>query len=180
MKEDIKREIYSWVQSIAVAFIIVFICQHYLFAPRIVYGESMAPTFHDKDRLVISKINTIHRFDIIVFDAPDVADEQYVKRVIGVPGDSVEMKDDILYINGEAVDEPYLDREEIVSEKLTGDFTLQELTGKSVVPQDSYFVLGDNRLYSKDSRFFGFISADAVSGEVKLRFYPLQKISIPK
>jgi signal peptidase I len=180
MKENVKQEIYSWIKAIAVAFILVFICRYYLFAPRVVFGESMAPTFQDKDKVVISKFNTIHRFDIIVFDAPDVEGEQYVKRVIGLPGDSVEMKDDILYINGQEVDEPYLNKEEIAADKLTGDFTLKEITGKSIVPQESYFVLGDNRLFSKDSRFFGFISSDSVNGEVKLRYYPLQKISIPK
>jgi signal peptidase I len=182
MRESTKKEIYSWIKSVAFAFIIVFLCQQFLFAPRIVYGESMSPTFHDKDRVVINKFDDIERFDLIVFKAPDVEDEQYIKRVIGLPGDTVEMKDDVLYINGKAVEEPYLisNKENTLSDKLTGDFTLQEITGESKVPIGSLFVLGDNRLISKDSRFFGSISDDSVIGKVKFRFYPIQKMSIPK
>ncbi len=181
MQESTRKEIYSWVKSLAVAFIIAFLCRTFLFSPTIVHGESMEPTFKDQDRLIISKTSEIERFDMIVFDAPD-SDEHYVKRVIGLPGDSVEVKDDILYINGKAIDEPYLEmnKENTLLDKLTGDFTLEEITGDSRVPERSFFVMGDNRLYSKDSRYFGFIAEETVMGEVKFRFYPLQGIGQPK
>ncbi|MBB6443505.1 signal peptidase I [Bacillus benzoevorans] len=181
MQESTKKEIYSWIKSLAFAFIIAFLCRSFLFSPTTVHGESMEPAFQDQDRLIISKTSEIERFDMIVFDAPD-ADEHYVKRVIGLPGDSVEVKDDILYINGKAMVEPYLEKnkENTLLDKLTGDFTLEEMTGEAKVPQGSLFVMGDNRLYSKDSRYFGFISEKSVNGEVKFRFYPLQKIGWPK
>ena len=181
MKENIKKEIYSWGKIILFAFIIAFICRQFLFAPTIVRGESMEPTFEDQNKVILSKTSGIQRFDMIVFNAPD-SDERYIKRVIGLPGDSIEVKDDVLYINGKVYEEPYLEGNKDTNwlDTLTGDFTLEELTGKATVPQHSLFVLGDNRLNSKDSRIFGFISDDSVIGEVKFRFYPLKDIGIPQ
>jgi signal peptidase I len=182
MKESTKKEIYSWIQSIAIAFVIAFICREFLFTPTAVLGASMSPTFQDQDRVVVSKTAGIQRFDVIVFDAPDIDGEHYIKRVIGLPGDRLEMKDDVLYINGEALEESYLieNKEDNPFNKLTEDFSLQEKTGETKVPKDMLFVLGDNRLKSKDSRIFGLVSYDSVIGEVKFRFYPLQEIGIPK
>jgi signal peptidase I len=181
LHRSMNKEIFSWIKTIGFAFIIAFLCRQFFFTPTTVFGESMSPTFHEKDRVIISKTSEIERFDVIVFAAPD-ADEYYIKRVIGLPGDRIVMKDDVLYINGKAYSEPYLqeNREKIRSSKLTGDFTLAELTGKTKVPDRMLFVLGDNRLNSKDSRYFGFISYDDVIGEVKFQFYPLHNIRIYK
>ncbi|MBS4217593.1 signal peptidase I [Bacillus sp. FJAT-49711] len=181
MKKSTKKEIYSWMKSIALAFIIAFICRQFLFTPTTVFGESMSPTFHEHDRIVVSKTTKIERFDVIVFNAPD-ANKHYIKRVIGLPGDRIKVQDDILYVNGKEIKEPYLIENKKGSplNKITWDFTLKEITGKSNVPKGVYFVMGDNRLYSKDSRSFGFVSAESVIGEVKFRFYPLEKIGNPK
>ena len=180
MSEHIKREILSWIQSCFFALILVILCRHFLFTPSTVYGESMSPTFHERDKVIISKTSDIQRFDTIVFDAPD-ANKRYIKRVIGLPGDSVKMENDVLYINGKPMEEPYLEENEqtIPLVNMTGDFTLKELTGVSSVPKGTLFVLGDNRLNSKDSRYFGFITEESVIGEVKFRFYPFEKIGTP-
>src|SRR5699024_7633972 len=137
MKESTKREIYSWIKSITFALIIVFICRSFLFEPTTVFGESMLPTFQNKDKVVVNKMTKIKRFDVIVFDAPDVEDSYYIKRVIGLPGDHIEMKNDVLYINEEAMEEPYLieNKEESPFHILTEDFSLQEKTGQSNVPK---------------------------------------------
>lgn len=179
MQESTKNEVYSWIKTLVFALIIAFLCRSFLFSPSTVYGESMSPTFQDKDRVLISKISEINRFDMVVFHAPD-ANEQYIKRVIGVPGDTVEMKDDVLYINGKEVEEPYLEanEESILLDKFTGDFTLNEVTDQSKVPEGMFFVLGDNRLASKDSRIFGFVPAESVIGEVKFQLYPLSEIGL--
>lgn len=180
LQESTKKEVYCWIKTIAFALVIVFVCREFIFTPVVVKGESMESTFENKDRVIISKISTIERFDVIVFKEP-VNDEQYIKRVIGLPGDSVEMIDDVLYINGKSYEEPYVKRNnKIQLGRITGNFTLKELTGNEKVPNGYLFVLGDNRLNSKDSRQLGFISTDAVIGEVKFRFYPLQEIGIPK
>lgn len=180
MQASTKKEVYSWIKSIVFALAIVFICRAFIFTPVVVKGESMEPTFENKDRLVINKLSAIERFDMIVFKEP-VKDEQYIKRVIGLPGDSVEMRDDVLYINGKSYEEPYVKgNNNIKFNKVTGDFTLKELTGNEKVPNGYLFVLGDNRLNSKDSRELGFISTDSVIGEVKYQYYPLQEVGIPK
>lgn len=180
MSDATKKEVYSWVKSIVFALIVSFICRNFLFSPAIVYGESMLPTFQEHDRVLLSKVSDIQRFDLVVFDAPD-SNDYYIKRVIGLPGDQIEVKDDILYINGIQMEEPYLEgvKKDLLFDKLTGDFTLEELIGKSVVPEGTVFVMGDNRLHSKDSRFFGPVASSSIIGEVKLQIYPLQKIGMP-
>ncbi|WP_340084923.1 signal peptidase I [Siminovitchia sp. FSL H7-0308] len=176
MKESTKEEIVSWMKSLAFAVIITLVCRQFLFSPITVFGESMSPSFEDHDKVIISKTSKIQRFDVVVFDAPDNENEHYIKRVIGLPGDSIEMKNDTLYINGKRFKEPYLteNKENNPFHKLTEDFSLQEKTGKAKVPEQMLFVMGDNRLNSKDSRTFGLISYDAVIGEVKFRIYPFE------
>lgn len=182
MKASTKKEVISWIKSIVIAIIVVFICREFIFAPITVSGESMSPNFHNADRVVVSKTSNIQRFDVIVFDAPDIEGEKYIKRVIGLPGDSIKVEDDVLYINGEMFPEEYLaeNKEANPLQHLTGDFSLKENTGESQVPDDMLFVMGDNRLDSKDSRIFGFVPYDSVLGEVKFRFYPFQKVGFPE
>ncbi|KIL45638.1 signal peptidase [Jeotgalibacillus soli] len=142
----------------------------------------MQPTLEDGNKLVVNKIGyqigELNHFDVIVFHANE--NEDYVKRVIGLPGDKIEFIDDQLYINGEQHPEPYLDafRQGNGDERLTGDFTLEELTGQPVVPEGMVFVLGDNRKQSLDSRIFGFVDQDTVVGKVNLRYWPLNEMEV--
>ncbi|MGP7817805.1 signal peptidase I [Niallia sp. 01092] len=181
MNDSIKKEIYSWLKSLFFAMIIVVICRTFFFSPSVVLGASMSPTFEAGNKIIVSKTSKINHFDMIVFHAPD-ADENYIKRVIGLPGDRISVKDEVLYINGKAYKEPYLkeNKESAPFNKITGDFTLEEKTGKDKVPKGYLFVMGDNRLHSHDSREFGFIRADSVIGEAVFRFYPLKEIEIIK
>ncbi|MBB4826105.1 signal peptidase I [Sporosarcina luteola] len=175
MKKETKSEIMSWIKSLAIAFVIVFVVRQFLFAPVVVSGQSMEPTFESNNRVVISKIHKLDHFDLIVFHAPG-SKEDYIKRVIGLPGDTVEMKDDQLFINGKAYDEPYIEanKEKIFKDqKLTEDF---EVT----VPEGQLFVLGDNRRNSTDSRMIGCIEESSVVGKVEFRFFPFNSIGIPK
>ena len=180
MKSAFKKEILSLLKLFLLMLIIVFICQQFLFTPVAVKGESMSPTFENKDRLIIDKISSIDRFDVVVFHAPDV-DKQYIKRVIGVPGDHIEMKDDVLYVNGDAYDEPYINKgnDHILYYKVTEDFTLENYTGQKVIPNGYYFVLGDNRWKSNDSRNFGLIPDESIIGKVQFRIFPLENMGIP-
>lgn len=180
--EDTKSYFFFLVKTFIFALIIAFLVRQFIFQPTVVKGESMSPTFESNDKVLINKLSEIERFDIVVFDAPD-EDVYYVKRVIGVPGDTVEMVDDVLYINGKAVKEPYLDenkKKQRLFGSFTADFTLEELTGETKVPDQTFFVLGDNRVNSKDSRSFGFIHEESVIGEVKLQVYPFNEIGIPR
>ncbi|CAD5899520.1 Signal peptidase I (modular protein) [Carnobacterium maltaromaticum] len=148
---------------------------NFFFSVATIKGESMTPSFSSSDYVVLNKqYNKVERFDVVAFQSPDEAGQEYIKRVIGLPGDMIEYIEDQLYINGNPVEETYLDREK---EKLgegeifTKDFSLQDLSGVKEVPKNKLFVLGDNRLYSRDSRNFGFIDVNGVKGNVQWKIW---------
>lgn len=175
MNEKTKKEILSWSKSVAAALILALLIRQFLFTPATVSGQSMDPTFEDEQRILISKLYSIDHFDLVVFQSP-ISDEHYIKRVIGLPGDYLVMKDDQLYINGILHEEAYVQKnKEKVYEgsRLTDNFEVH-------VPSNHYFVLGDNRQYSQDSRQIGAIEKQAVIGKVSLRIYPFDSIGVPK
>lgn len=182
MKEEIKKEGLEWIKAFAVGIIIFAFIRTFFFSNYVVDGESMMPTLEDGNKLVVNKIGyqigELDRFDVIVFHANEK--EDFVKRIIGLPGDKIEYIDDKLYINGQPQEELYLEkyREQILGGRLTGDFTLKEITGEKTVPNGKVFVLGDNRLGSWDSRHFGFISVEQVVGKVDLRYWPLEEVTV--
>lgn len=172
-----RKELYQLLCAIVVALIVSFFIRKYLFTSYIVQGESMMPTLMDGNGIIVNKIDyhfsTPEHGDIIVFHYPNA--EDFVKRVIGLPGDTIVYKDDQLYRNGKKVPEPYLDayKKEIKDGKpLTADFTLEENRGTEKVPEGKLWVMGDNRRVSTDSRMFGFIDIGDVVGKVSFRYYP--------
>lgn len=177
-----KSESWEWIKAVAVALILAIVIRNFFFAPIVVDGQSMMPTLEHNDRMIVNKIGyTIgkpDRFDIIVFHAPQNKD--YIKRVIGLPGDTLYYENDQLYINGDPVEEPYLDKYKESAARLpyTGDFHLREVTGFDKVPEGHVFVLGDNRQHSKDSRHIGVIPYDEVVGKANLVFWPFTEIRI--
>jgi signal peptidase I len=177
-----KKEGIEWVKAFAIGIIIFAFIRTFFFSNYVVEGESMMPTLQDGNKLVVNKlgyqISDLSRFDVIVFHANEK--EDFVKRVIGLPGDKIEFKDDELFINGQKYKEPFLNvyKQEIPGVKLTGDFSLKEITGENTVPEGKLFVLGDNRLGSWDSRHFGFISVSQVVGKVDLRYWPLNEMDV--
>ena len=169
------KEIISWLKAIVIAVVIVFVVRSFVVTPSIVKGESMEPNLSDGDRIIISKMSSIDRLDVIAFNAPSpYQDDNYVKRIIGLPGDKIEIDDQQLYINGLAFDEYYLaefDEYQIMS----SDFSLEKI-GHVEIPEGTYFVMGDNRSRSWDSRDFGLINEESIIGEVVFRFWPLDSI----
>ncbi|MEW8971230.1 MAG: signal peptidase I [Mesobacillus sp.] len=182
MKEIVKREGLEWIKAFALGMIIFIFIRIFFFSNYVVEGESMLPTLEDGNKVVVNKLGyeteDLERFDVIVFHANE--EEDFVKRVIGLPGDKVEYREDVLFINGKKVEEPFLKqyREQSPVGYLTGDFTLQDLTGIERVPEGKLFVLGDNRLGSWDSRQFGFVSENQVVGKVNLRYWPLEEMDV--
>ena len=175
-KPSILSIIWSWIWSFIVAFIIVGGVYFFLGRPFTVSGASMYPTLHNGDRMVLSKVGDIHRFDVVILKAPD-ENVEYIKRVIGMPGDTVEMKSGLLYINGKKVDQPFINTEALAKQTVfIDDFTLESLTGESKVPEGKYFVLGDNRGVSKDSRMIGFIDRSAIEGKAVFTIWPFGRI----
>ncbi|GEN33428.1 MULTISPECIES: signal peptidase I [Aneurinibacillus] len=136
----------------------------FFFAPYVVEGISMYPTLENHDRIVVNKwiyyMRNPQYGDVVVLHANDK--EDYIKRIIGMEGDELELKEGVLYRNGKVVDEPY------INEATLGEFD------KIKVPRASYFVMGDNRNRSMDSREIGFISRSSVVGRAEFIFYPFQ------
>jgi len=183
-KDKKKNELWEWTKALIIAFLIAVVIRYFLFTPIVVDGESMMPTLENGDRMIVNKfgymIGEPKRFDIVVFHAPEGKD--YIKRVIGLPGDYVEYKNDQLYINGEPIDEPYLDvyKSQLPKGNLTQDFTLQDIPGVEpdieAIPKNYVLVMGDNRRGSKDSRHIGLVNVDKIIGSTNLIFWPINEI----
>lgn len=171
----IKDEVKSWLKSLVIAFGIALFIKTFLFAPYLVEGASMEPALHDQEKIFVNKFNKpedLKRGDIIIIKGEE---KNYVKRLIGFPGDEIEMNDDQLFINGKQWDEAYLSENRKLAErlgyKLTGDF------GPLSVPENQYFVMGDNRLKSLDSRNgLGFIPKEQIVGVSEFILYPFTHI----
>jgi signal peptidase I len=177
-----KSESWEWLKAVAVALVLAIVIRYFFFAPIVVDGLSMMPTLEHNDRMIVNKIgyniSEPDRFDIIVFHAPQNKD--YIKRVVGLPGDSIHYENDMLYINDEAYEEPYLDefKEETENKPLTRNFDLNDVTGYETIPEGHVFVLGDNRQHSKDSRHIGVIPYDEVVGKANFVFWPVQEVRL--
>ncbi|QKS70645.1 signal peptidase I [Paenalkalicoccus suaedae] len=177
---SVKRTVWNVARIIAVVVVLSFVAREFLFTNYIVYGKSMMPTIHDGERIIVNKfnyeINQPNRFDLIIFHANEESD--YIKRVVGLPGDELYYEDDILYVNDEPISEDYLDyhREQYDGEPFTEDFTLEEVTSETVVPDGHVFVLGDNRQNSVDSRDIGFVPLEEIVGRVNMAFWPPKSV----
>ena len=178
-----KKEIMEWIVAIAVALALIFAIKTFVGKPYTIKGDSMDPTLKDSERVMVNiigyKIGGVKKGNVIVFHANNTDD--YVKRVIGIPGDSVEYKNDTLYVNGKKQQEPYLNYNEKrkQTENITGTFKTKDLPNanpkSNVIPKGKYLVLGDNREVSKDSRSFGLIDKDQIVGKVSFRFWPFNE-----
>lgn len=168
--KDIKSETVEWIKSIATAVVIAILIKTFIFNTTYVLGNSMYPTLHEKDRLFANKISLyfggLSRGDVIVLEAPDTPKKDYIKRVIGISGDVVEIKEGKVYLNGALLKEDYIEENAYTH---VYDESIWE------VPEGYVFVLGDNRGEgaSKDSRYFGCISVDTVKGITGFRYFPM-------
>lgn len=164
------EEIVSWVKVIILALVLSLILNKFVFFNFTVPTESMENTIMVDNRIMSLRCAYLFsdpkRGDIIVFPFPDNPEETYIKRVIGLPGETIEGRDGLVYINGEALAEDY------VTSELEDDF------GPYEIPEDSYFVLGDNRYVSLDARYWDnkFVKREDIISKAILRFYPGLKI----
>ncbi|MCD8511953.1 MAG: signal peptidase I [Bacillus sp. (in: Bacteria)] len=171
-----KRELWSWAKTLIVVIVVVSLIRGFFFTNYIVYGQSMMPTIEDGERIIVNKIGyeigAPDRFDLVIFHATH--DTDYIKRVIGLPGDTIEYREDTLYVNGDAMPEAFLDdmKTEFSRGLFTENFTLERLTGVEKVPEGHVFVLGDNRRNSIDSRHLGFIDVNTIVGKANIAYWP--------
>ena len=137
-----------------------------------VEGDSMLPNLHNGEYILVNKVDYLlhppQRGDIVVFKSAEGGDEDLIKRVIGLPGDEVQVRDGVVFVNGERWNEPYVNDE----------FPDRSFFGPTTVPEGKVFVMGDNRANSRDSRFFGPLPIDNIEGEAFVIFWPPQHIGL--
>ena len=164
MNKKVLKEIFSWVMVFVVAFALAFTINKVVYFKVVVPSASMETTIMTGDKVIAFplayKLSKPKRGDIIVFPFPDDEEVDYIKRVMGLPGETIEGKDGLVYIEGVPLNEPY------VKETLNSDF------GPYTVPKDSYFMMGDNRNDSADSRFWTntFVKKDKIKGKAIFKY----------
>lgn len=150
--------------------VVVVLIRTFIATPVIVSGDSMKPNLHDGEMLIVRKIgynsSSIERFDIVVVKE---GEDEIIKRVIGLPGEHISYKSNMLFVNGKLVEQDYKFYD-------TVDFNLEEICACSSIPEGKYLVLGDNRPVSKDSRTIGLISEKDIFGEAIFRIWPISKL----
>ncbi len=152
-----------------IVIVVVILLRTFIITPIQVVGTSMTPNLEDGELMLLNKIkykvSDIQRFDIVVVD---YTTKPLIKRVIGLPGETVEYKDDTLYINGKKIEENFKKNGK------TNDYSIIE-TGYKTIPKDKYFVVGDNRVNSADSRVIGLVDKDQILGKANFVLLPFSK-----
>ncbi|MGL6014505.1 MAG: signal peptidase I [Selenomonadaceae bacterium] len=170
MSNSLGEEVKDWVVSILVAVVLAFFIRYFIVELYLVDGPSMRPTLLNQERLVVNKF--IYRFrapergEVLVFRYPQDQSRDFIKRVIAVPGDTIEIKDGRVFVNQQLMNEPY------ILSQTRGDYPL------STVPEGHIFVMGDNRNNSEDSRFadVGFVPFSLIKGKAMLVFWPFDHL----
>lgn len=170
--------LFELIKIVVISLVIIFPIRYFLIQPFYVKGASMEPNFYDHEYLIIDEItyrfNAPQRGDIVVFRYPRNPQEYFIKRIIGLPGEKVQIKDGKVYVfneknpNGFVLEEKYLNNE-------TSTYSLSE--DVVTLSNDEIFVLGDNRNSSKDSRSFGPVNKSYITGKVLLRGWPFDRIN---
>jgi len=181
---EILRKIYTFlidtVQTLLLAAAVFLVIYVFFFRPFQVNGDSMYPNFHDKEYILTNIIalnfEEPKRGEVIVFKAPPDPEKDYIKRVIGIPGDRIEIKKGMVYLNGQKLDESSY----LKSDVLTFGGSFLRENNQVTVPPDSYFVLGDNRSFSSDSREWGFVPRKSIIGKSFFVYWPLNKMGLIK
>ena len=190
MKEQTKLVMKEWAESIIIAVILALVIRTFVVQAFKIPSGSMIPTFQVGDRIFVNKfiygakvpflnmnlpaVRSPKRGDIVVFIAPDTPQKDFIKRLIAVGGEKVQIKDGRILINGKVVDEPSSVRS--VYYYNSGDYGREDRVIE--VPKDSYFVLGDNSASSRDSRFWGFVPKKNLLGKVIFVYWPLHRMKV--
>jgi signal peptidase I len=175
--EKIKQtlnSIFDFFQGIVVFMAMLVMVYLFLFSPQEINGSSMYPTFYDKELLITNKIvyklKVPKRGEVVIFKSPMNKEIDYIKRVIGLPGETIMLQNSSFYINGQKLPEPYLDSSVVT----TAESFLKEDV-PFTIPEGTYFVCGDNRPHSSDSREFGPIPLTDFIGQALFRYWPANK-----
>lgn len=170
--EGFGQEIRTWIRDIVFAALTAVLIVVFVVQPVKVEGTSMQPHLADQERIFVNKfvyhVSEIGRGDIVVFWYPKDPAKSFIKRVIGLPGETVSIDAGRVYVDGVLLDEPYV----------PGEYEDASYFGPTVVPSGSYFVLGDHRNSSNDSRNWGMVPANNIFGKAVLRYWPISKFGL--
>lgn len=181
---EIVRKIYyllfDLIQTLVIAGAIFVVIYAFLFRPYQVSGHSMDPTFDNGEyvltNLIALRIGELNRGDIIVFNAPPDKEKDYIKRIIGLPGDRIKISNGDIYLNGERLDQSTFLPPGV---RTNGGAFLGE-GDEVIVPEDQYFTMGDNRDFSSDSREWGFVPKSAIIGKSFVVYWPVNHARVVK
>ena len=181
--KSLGRRIFSFLATLAICLVLLLLLTQFVVQRNTVVGSSMVPTLQNKDEVFVEKISRLFttglkRGDIVTADSDkthEVGDEIVIiiKRVIGLPGERVTILEGYVYIDGERLEEPYL-----ADDVLTADHSIKHSDVR--LGDDEYYLLGDNRPNSRDSRDIGPVARSEIEGKLLVRFYPFNKIGKPK
>jgi signal peptidase I len=163
---------FSFLRDFAIAVVLAIVLIVFVYQPVKVEGTSMMPGLTDQERIFINKYTykmgsgSITRLDLVVFNYPYDPSQSYIKRVVGLPGDTIEIKDGVVFVNGAKLDEPYVPAE----------YQDHRSFDKRIVPAGQYYVLGDHRSSSNDSRIWGFVARNEIYGKAVFVYWPPTKI----
>lgn len=165
------------VETVVMAMAVFVIIYLFLFQPHQVRGNSMYPNFHDGEYILTDKITyrlkNPQRGDIIIFQAPQNKENDYIKRIVGLPGDNLKIESGRIFINNNLLEEYYLP-----SDFLTQGGNFFKVGENVIIPEGQYFVLGDNRSHSSDSREWGLVPKANIVGKAWLRYWPANQFGI--
>lgn len=209
-KNNTLKDLLIWIIQTFLIFLVFlglfFLITKFVISNDQISGPSMQPTFENQDRIITYRHAKIKPGDIVVLKAPDEPGSLYIKRIIGMPGDTITAQDNKIYVNGKTLNQNFLKPGFKLTDNGysgmyktkysdTNDFSisslaktsnymqiyskgqLQQMQQTNKVPQNSYFVMGDHRSVSKDSRYIGAIPGNKIVGVVKLRYWPLNNIT---
>lgn len=169
--------------TFAIFTLLIWGVSFFLFSLPKVTGYGMSPTLDYNERVFVNKKGTITRFSLVYMNIPNKENERTIRRVIGMPGEEVRYKNDQLWIDGNEISERFLveKKQEAAqnNDLLTEDFSSAQLSteGISRIPKGKFLVLGDNRSYASDSRFYGYVDEQDIIGTVSMRLLPIHKLT---
>jgi signal peptidase I len=168
----VRKTAHTWLWDLVIAVVVSAFIIFFLYQPVVVEGTSMLPVLEDQDRLIINKlayrVGEIQRGDVVVFRYPRDHEKSYIKRVIALPGDELRIDHGEVYVNGTRIKEPY------VPKQFEDDRSQPAMT----VPANEYFVMGDHRSVSSDSRAFGPVDRELIYGKATFVYWPMDQAGV--
>ncbi|EOI06726.1 signal peptidase I [Enterococcus moraviensis ATCC BAA-383] len=177
-----KKILLELISSLTIAVLVIYLVSLFTFVIPQIEGFGMAPNLKEPNRIFVNRLGEVKRFSLVYFHVPKRSKEVSTRRIIGLPGEKIAYKEDTLLINGQEQVERFLAEELQKAKKegyqLTEDFSTEEIAGTELgrIPQGKYLVLGDNRSFATDSRYYGLVDEKEIIGVATMKLLPLHEM----